>query len=152
MSMRTSLKRVVIALSTVSVLALTAATDAAAQGPANIVGTVTSEGGLPVSGALIAIPSLRQSTTSNDAGQFRMQVAAERVVSRTDTLVVTRIGYRPARTLFALASGTITVNVQLTTAAVALEQVLVTGTLGDQRQRVQSAVVAQIDAASITDK
>ena len=120
--------------------------------PATISGTVTSEGGAPVPGATIVLRSVALATTSNDAGAFQLVVPTERVTARTDTLVVTRLGYRQSRVAFALREGRITVNVVMTTQAVALDQVLVTGTAGNQERRAQPALIATIDAADLVAK
>jgi len=114
---------------------------------ATVTGRVTSEGGAPVSGAIVTIPSLRLSATTNDAGIYRLPVPTDRFVARSDTLRVTRLGYRPTTVQFTLAPGRVTVDVTLTSQAVSLEQVVVTGTAGNQERRAQAAVVATIDAA-----
>jgi TonB-linked SusC/RagA family outer membrane protein len=114
---------------------------------ATVTGRVTSEGGTPVSGAIVTIPSLRLSATTNDAGIYRLPVPTDRFVARSDSLRVTRLGYRPTTVRFTLAPGRVTVDVTLTSQAVSLEQVVVTGTAGNQERRAQAAVVATIDAA-----
>jgi TonB-linked SusC/RagA family outer membrane protein len=120
--------------------------------PATITGRVTSEGGAPISGALVSLPSLQLSTTSSDAGIFRLIVPENRVVDRTDTLRVTRIGYAAVKVPFSLQQGTIRVDVVLHTQAVALAEVLVTGTAGNQERRAQPAVVASINASELMNK
>ena len=120
--------------------------------PATIVGTVTSEGGAPVAGAVVALRSVQLSTTTNDAGLFQLVVPADRVTPRADTLVVTRLGYRQARVPFALREGRIPVDVVMTAQVVALDQVVVTGTAGNQERRAQPALITTIDAADIVAK
>ena len=133
--------------------AATAATAAAAAATratfdsTTVTGRVTTEAGTPVSAAIVTIPSLRLSATTNDAGVYRIFVGPDRFVARADTIRVTRLGYRPATVPFTLASGRVTVDVTLTSQAVSLEQVVVTGTAGNQERRAQAAVVATIDAA-----
>ena len=112
-----------------------------------VTGRVTNEAGTPVSAAIVTIASLRLSTTTNDAGIYRLFVPPDRFVARADTIRVTRLGFRPASVPFTLASGRVTVDVTLTSQAVSLEQVVVTGTAGNQERRAQAAVVATIDAA-----
>ena len=114
---------------------------------ATITGRVTSDAGTPVSAAIVTIASLRLSTTTNDAGVYRLYVPPDRFVARSDTIRVTRLGYRPATVPFNLTSGRVTVDVTLSSQAVSLEQVVVTGTAGNQERRAQAAVVATIDAA-----
>ena len=112
-------------------------------------GRVTSEGGVPIPSAIVTIPGIRASTQTNDAGTFRLAVAS---VGRTDTLRVTRLGYRPAFSLVSLSGAQQTVNVTMTATAVALDQIVVTGTAGNQETKAQSAVVSTINAADIMAK
>jgi TonB-linked SusC/RagA family outer membrane protein len=114
-----------------------------------VTGKVTTDAGGPISAAVVSIPSLRLSTTTNDAGVYRLTVPASVFVARSDTLRVTRLGYRPATVRFTLAPGRVTVDVTMTSQAVSLEQVVVTGTAGNQERRAQAAVVASIDAAQV---
>ena len=120
--------------------------------PATIVGTVTGEGGAPVPSAVVAVPRLQLSTTTTDAGTFQLVVPADRVVARVDTLVVTRLGYRQARVPFSLREGRIPIDVVMASQVVALDQVVVTGTAGNQERRAQPAVITTIDAADIMAK
>ena len=117
---------------------------------ATITGRVTSEAGTPVGGAIVAIPNLRLSATTNDAGVYRIQVPSDRFVAGPDSLRVTRLGYRPVTIRFTVSSGRVTVDVTLPAQAVSLEQVVVTGTAGNQERRAQAAVVASVDAAELT--
>ena len=114
-----------------------------------ITGTVRDRGGVPVSGAQVAITSLQLVTHSNEAGSYRLVVPEERLVARQDTLRVTRIGFAPTRVPFQLAAGSINVDVVLNEQAVALDQIVVSGTAGSQVRRAQSAEVATIDASRI---
>jgi TonB-dependent starch-binding outer membrane protein SusC len=120
--------------------------------PATITGRVTSEGGAPVSSALVALRSLQLSGVTNDAGEFRLVVPEARVVARTDTLRVTRLGFRPVNVPFTMRQGEIRIDVVMASQVVALEQVLVTGTAGNQERRAQAAVIASIDASDIVAK
>ena len=116
---------------------------------ATITGRVTSDAGTPIAAAIVTIPSLRLSATTNDAGIYRMQVPPNLFVARSDTLRVTRLGYRPATVPFTLVPGRVNVDVTLSTQAVSLEQVVVTGTAGNQERRAQAAVVSTIDASEV---
>ena len=116
---------------------------------ATVTGRVTSDAGTPIGAANVAIPSLRLSATTNDAGVYRIAVPPDRFVARSDTLHVTRLGYRPTTVRFTLAPGRVEVNVTLSSQAVSLEQVVVTGTAGNQERRAQAAVVGTIDAAEL---
>ena len=72
--------------------------------------------------------------------------------TRAETLHVTRLGYRPKDVAFSLAQGTVTVNAEMQATAVALDQIVVTGTAGNQEIKAQSAVVATIDATDLMAK
>ncbi len=115
-----------------------------------ITGRVTSEGGVAIPSAIVTIPARRVSTQTNDAGTFRLSVSG--AAARPDTLHVTRLGYRPRDVAFTLAPGQVTVNVVMSATAVALDQIVVTGTAGNQEVKAQSAVVATIDAADLMAK
>jgi TonB-linked SusC/RagA family outer membrane protein len=117
-----------------------------------VVGRVTSDAGAPVPSALVSIRDLRLSTTTNDAGLFRLVVPPDRFSARSDTLHVVRLGYRPAVVAFRLTPGQVSVDVVMSTAAVALEQIVVTGTAGNQERKAQAAVVTSVDATEIMAK
>ncbi len=117
--------------------------------PAIITGTVRNRSGVPVSGAMVALPSLQLAVHTNEAGVYRLLVPEDRVATRDDTLRVTRIGFSPARVPFRLAPGTIRVDAVINEQAVALDQVLISGTAGNQLRRAQSAEVASLDADKI---
>lgn len=115
-----------------------------------VTGRITSEGGVPIPSAIVTIPTLRLSTQTNDAGTYRLIVAG--VGARAETLHVTRLGYRPKDVAFSLSQGTVTVNAEMQATAVALDQIVVTGTAGNQEVKAQSAVVASIDATDLMAK
>ena len=123
---------------------------AAAADSATVTGKVTTDAGTPIAAAIVTMPSLRLSATTNDAGVYRITVPPAAFVARTDTLRVTRLGYRPVTVRFTLTPGRVTVDVTMTSQAVSLEQVVVTGTAGNQERRAQAAVVATVDASTLT--
>jgi TonB-linked SusC/RagA family outer membrane protein len=133
-------------------LALAAPSLAAAQvagDSATITGTVTTEGGIPLSNARVTLTSLQLVTTTNDAGAYRLGIPAARFVAGGDTLRVVRLGFRPENIGFTLAPGRVVVDVIMRAQAVSLERVLVSGVVGNQERRAQSAVVATIDASDV---
>ena len=87
-----------------------AATAQVAGDSATITGTVTTEGGIPLSNARVTIPSLQLATTTNDAGSYRIGIPAARFVARGDTLRVVRLGFRPENVGFTLAPGRVVAN------------------------------------------
>lgn len=133
-------------------LVLALFTPAAAWAQSIITGTVRSDGGAPIGSAIVVVRGLRLSATTNDAGTYRMVVPADRVLAAQDTVHVTRLGFRPADVAFVPRTGTVTVDVTMNAQAIALDQVVVTGTAGNQERRAQAAVVSTIDAADIMAK
>ena len=134
------------------VLGLWAPRPAAAQvtaDSATITGTVTNEGGIPIGNARVTLLSLQLSTTTNDAGTYRLGIPAARFVARNDTLRVVRLGFRPQNVGLTVAPGRVVVDVVMQAQALQLERVLISGVVGQQERRAQSAVVATIDASDV---
>ncbi|MGH7711292.1 MAG: SusC/RagA family TonB-linked outer membrane protein, partial [Gemmatimonadaceae bacterium] len=117
-----------------------------------ITGRVTSDAGAPIGGAIVLVRGLRLSTISNENGAYRLYVPPDRFVARAETLTVTRLGFRPVNVMFVLAPGQVVVDVVMSTQSVSLEQIVVTGTAGNQERRAQAAVVASVDATEIMAK
>ena len=117
--------------------------------PATITGRVTSEAGAAVGGAFVTLPGLGLATVTNEAGMYRLVVPEAQVTNREETLRVERIGYRTADVTFLLQSGSIRVDVTLTDQAIALGEIIVSGTAGNLERRAQSAVVSTIDASQL---
>jgi TonB-linked SusC/RagA family outer membrane protein len=116
---------------------------------ATITGSVTSEGGGAVVSAVVTLVRTQLSTTTDARGNYRIVVPTERIVAGSETLRVERIGFAPTDVQFDLRDGDIRVDVVMPLRAVPLEQIVVTGTAGNQERRAQSAVVGSIDAADI---
>ncbi|HEX6134120.1 MAG TPA: TonB-dependent receptor plug domain-containing protein, partial [Longimicrobiales bacterium] len=114
-----------------------------------LTGVVRTETQAPVGGAVVRIPSLERETVTNDYGQYRFVIAAEDVPSQPVTLEVSSIGYSSATVTVTLRPGTIRQNITITEQAIALDEVVVTGTVGRQERRAQAAVVSTIDATRI---
>jgi TonB-linked SusC/RagA family outer membrane protein len=119
---------------------------AAAQ-EAVIQGTVTDvASGAVVPDARVTIDGTNLQSVTNISGQYR--IAA--VPVGTHTLSVRRIGFRSMSREVTVASGEAqTVDFGLTASVVLLEEVVVTGTAGEQRRRAQAATVSEINAADI---
>lgn len=123
-----------------------------AQGSADsamVAGTVTNEGGVPIPNARVTLVTLQLSTVTNDAGAYRLVIPAARFVAGSDTLRVVRLGFRPQNIAVTLTPGRVVVDVVMTAQALQLERVLVSGVVGNQERRAQSAVVATIDASDV---
>ncbi len=112
-----------------------------------LIGRVVNQAQVPVVGALVSVSRLRASAQTNDAGAYRLVLSGERP-GQTDSVHVTRIGFAPRTVTFTARAGTMTLDVTLAEQAIALSQVVVTGTVGNQERRAQAAVVTSVDAAS----
>ena len=150
MSIRSIVRRRGAFLSLALSLAAPSLVAAQATGdPATVTGTVTNEGGVPIPNARVTLVSLQLTTTTNDAGAYRLPIPAARFVAGNDTLRVVRLGFKPQNVAVTLAPGRVVVDVVMQAQALQLERVLVSGVVGNQERRAQSAVVATIDAADV---
>lgn len=147
-------RRVTLLAAAVLALAPLVASRASAQdtGPTTVTGRVTSEAGAPIANAIVTIRRLRLVATTNDEGRYRLVVPAARSSEGSDTLRVTRLGFGPVDRPLTLAPGRVTIDVTMDAQVVSLEQVVVTGTAGNQERKAQAAVVSTIDAADIVSK
>jgi TonB-dependent starch-binding outer membrane protein SusC len=116
-----------------------------------VTGTVRNQSLAPVRGAAVNIPALNLSTVTNDAGFYRIVVPEARVEGQQITVTAGLIGYRSTEQTVTLSPGTIRLDLTLVEQAIALDEILVTGTAGRQARRAQSAVVASIAAAEVTE-
>lgn len=95
-----------------------------AQESARIAGTVTSEVGRPLVGAQVFIPGTGIGTLTNESGSFLLL----NVTPGTHTLRVQLIGWSTSdRPVTVTAGESVTINVQLSESAIALDEVVVTG-------------------------
>jgi TonB-linked SusC/RagA family outer membrane protein len=113
-------------------------------------GTVRSETQSAVRGAFVLIPSLNLSAVTNDNGQYKIPVPADRASGQVQ-MTVSSIGYRSVDVQVTLRAGTITQDFIMAEQAVVLNEVLVTGTAGRQERRAQAAVVATVPAAKVAE-
>jgi TonB-dependent starch-binding outer membrane protein SusC len=113
-------------------------------------GVVRSDAQAPISGAFLSIPALDLTAVSNDYGQYRFTIPADRVTGQQVTISATSIGYADAEVQVTLRPGVIIQNITLAERAIQLDEVVVTGTLGRSERRAQAAVVSTINAARIT--
>ncbi|MCG6957083.1 MAG: SusC/RagA family TonB-linked outer membrane protein, partial [Gemmatimonadetes bacterium] len=120
-----------------------------AQEETRVTGTVRSDAQTPVAGAVVVIQSLGRSVVTNDYGRYLLLIPADQVSGQTVTLKVSSIGYEDAETSVELKPGTIVVNLTMATKAIALDEVIVTGTAGRTERRVQSAEVSSINSTQV---
>jgi TonB-dependent starch-binding outer membrane protein SusC len=134
-------------LALAGMLVVTSPVEAQEQG--TIQGTVTdARTGQPLGSAQISIVGTQRGTLSGPDGTYRIpNVTAGELEIRA-----TFLGFATATQSVTLQAGqTATVNFQLNPSALALDELIVTGTAGRQERRAQAASVASLDAASLTE-
>jgi TonB-linked SusC/RagA family outer membrane protein len=141
------IRSLVAALVAVLVLPL-----AAAAQDAVISGVVRSQTQAPVRGAFVTLSGIEgAAAVTNDNGLYRLVVPASRVQGQQVMMNVSSIGYRSTDVTITLRPGAMQQDVTLSEEAIALDEVIVTGTVGNQERRAQSAVVSTVNAAKITE-
>jgi TonB-dependent starch-binding outer membrane protein SusC len=122
----------------------------AAARQATIVGSVKTRVGEPVRGAYVLVEALGLGTVTNDAGGYRLTIPAAQA-SGTITVKVQSIGYGDATAEVSVSPGaTVRADLVLAEQAIALQEVVVTGTAGRLERRAQAAVVDKVDAARVS--
>jgi TonB-dependent starch-binding outer membrane protein SusC len=102
----------------------------------------------PLAGAQVSIAGTTLGTITNAQGRFLIP----NVPAGPRELRVALIGYGvQTRPVTVVAGQTVTADFALAQTAVALDEVVVTGTAGRQERRAQAAVVASVPAASIVE-
>lgn len=113
-------------------------------------GTVTDKTtGLPIVTARVqVVGSQNAAANTDDRGRYFIRG----VSAGAQSLRVTRIGFRPeAQSATIAANDTVTVNFTLSTSAVELQQVVVTGTGGAVEKRKVGASIGSLDVAAQQD-
>src|SRR5256885_7040818 len=125
--------------------ALSLAPPAVAQQTAAVQGMITDiASGAPIADARVTIVGTVLQSTTNVLGNYRITGIPAGNVS----VQVRRIGYKTLTAAVTLAEGQeFTGNYALNASVVQLEEIVVTGTAGDQRARSQAAQVAVLDVA-----
>src|SRR6185503_10964801 len=126
-------------------LALVALTTSPAQSNAQapaVTGTVVdSKSGRPVIEASVAVENGTARARTNVRGEFRLEG-----VTGTVRLAVSRIGYKP--TTVSATAGT-PVRVDLDELVVKLDELVVTGTAGEQQKRSLGNVIGKVAVSDI---
>ena len=119
----------------------------AAQETGQVMGrAIDASTGAPLSGAQIVIQGTTIGTLSNVQGRYLLLNAPV----GTHTLEVTRLGYGAQSIQVTVTAGeTAVTNFELTTRAIALDQIVVTGTAGSARRREIGNSVSVISAEDI---
>ena len=117
-------------------------------GTGAIAGKVTdAQSGNPLEAVTIAVQGTQLAAITGPDGTYRIG----RVPNGTRVVTARRIGYGAAtRTVTASDGQTTTVDFALQTSAVNLQEVVVTGTAGNQTRAAQGAVVSTINASEVT--
>lgn len=129
----------------VLVLSWSALARANPQEPAQGLGgqVVSAADGRPIAGAQVAVEGTQLGAITDNRGRFLIL----NVPGTEATVRAIMIGYRDA--VQTVAVGRMDLVVQLSEAAVALDQIVVTGTAGGQRTRAIGNVVGNLDAAEL---
>ena len=112
-----------------------------------IAGTVVSAGsgaGIPAAVVMVSGTALGTNTDAN--GRFRLGGLA----GSTAAIEVRRIGFRPLRQ--AVTVGTTNLRLAITEQSVALDEVVITGTVGGQARREIGNAVSTVNAADVTQR
>jgi TonB-linked SusC/RagA family outer membrane protein len=109
-----------------------------------VVGRVTdARTGLPLAGATIEVDGSRLATTTGDDGRYRLT----NVPAGSRVIIARRLGHSSARQTVTVADEQqVTADFTLQTAAISLDQVVITGTAGGEQRRSIGNAVATIDA------
>ena len=99
--------------------------------------------GRPLGDALVRASGTDLSTHTNPRGEFTLSG----LTGSTATLIVTRIGYRP-QTQTVPVGGT-EVAIRLSVSVLRLDELIVTGQVGDTRKRALGNVVGEVDMAAV---
>jgi TonB-linked SusC/RagA family outer membrane protein len=122
---------------------------AAAQQRGVIAGMVTGERSQPLQGALVQIQGTELRAATGAAGSFRIP----NVPAGAHTVSVTLLGYNArSQTANVTAGGTAEVSFALTPTALALDELVVTGTAGETSRREQPAVISSVNVADLAER
>ena len=117
-------------------------------------GTVTgrvvdASGGQPIPAVQVFISNLELGGLTQQNGRYLLQ----NVPAGTHTVSVSRIGYRTTEVQVTVGGGqTVEQNFTMTEEALALDEIIVTGTAGGTRRRAIGNVVTTVDAGAISDR
>ena len=113
-------------------------------GQQEVAGTIVDAGSnRPIAGVSVSIQGTTSTVRTDTRGQFRFADLLESQV----TLRVAALGYRPVTQ--AVSVGDTNIRIALQQQAINLEEVVVTGTAGDQERRAVGNSAATIQAATI---
>ncbi|HEX2168369.1 MAG TPA: carboxypeptidase-like regulatory domain-containing protein, partial [Longimicrobiales bacterium] len=109
---------------------------------------VTANTARPVGEVQVSVPGTGRGTATNADGQFLLL----NVPAGTHTIRAELIGYSPLEQAITVTAGeTVTVELELSESAIALDELVVTGTAGGQERRAIGNVVTQVRAAEAVE-
>ncbi|MEO7511251.1 MAG: SusC/RagA family TonB-linked outer membrane protein, partial [Gemmatimonadaceae bacterium] len=131
----------------VGVIGLAGAASAQQAGTGTIIGVVTDrDARIPLEGARIVVTGTTLETQSNAQGEYRLVG----VRPGRAQIGVLRIGYRAGSdTVMVVANQTVTQNFALGKTVTTLQELVVTGTVGNQERRAQPAQVSSVSATEV---
>ena len=136
----------------VPLVVLSATAPGVAAQDAHVSGIVRTPDRAPVAGALVELEPVGQSATADGEGRFTITVPEGEADGREAVLRVSSLGYRAVEHAFSLTPGSHEREFVLREAAVALDEVLVTGTVGRRERRVQPALVGGVEAEGLVER
>ena len=141
--------RFVCGLAVLLTVAAVGATVLDAQQGGSIAGqTRSAETGRPLAAVQVAIPDLNIGSLSQGNGRFLIQ----NVPAGTHSVTVTRIGSRSVTVQVVVGAGqVVALDFDMETEALALDEIIVTGTAGGTARRAIGNVVGRLDAASVAE-
>ena len=101
-----------------------------------ISGTVLDEAGLPIPGANVVIAGTSQGASSDFDGKYSIS----NLENGTYTLTVSYVGYKQATEEVTIQGSDKEINFLLSEDASALDEVVLTGSVGDPRSRIESSI------------
>ena len=108
-----------------------------AQERASVTGTVTAgTSGQPLSGAQVAIPATNSRTVTDENGRFTLT----NVPRGTQTLRVTRLGFRPVSREVTVGAGGASIAIAMESDPLRLEEMVVTGYGEERRRNITGAI------------
>jgi len=138
----------VLALAFVLAPALSAAAAPLAAQTGTVTGQVTDQAGAPLPGVQILLVGTQRGMVTNPEGRFLIPnvPVGERQIRAIS------LGYRAeTRTVTVTSGATVAVDFRLSTTAVALDEIVVTGTAGGTERRALGNVVAGIRASEVVE-
>lgn len=114
-----------------------------------LMGIVRSDAQAPVSGAQVRIPALNLTRVTNVDGRYHFEIPASQAAGQTVTVHVSSIGFGEVTESVVLRPGMVVQNFTIVQRAIQLDEVVVTGSVGQQERRARGAVVASVQAAEV---